>query len=146
MNKSVIVPLLAMIACIAGATASPNRVFSALDDVQMAQFIDPLDGVGSINFSPDGRYFVVVTERGLLRRNRPQDTISIWNTDSVRQFVLHPNVRAVKPILRVSMATYKDGPIITLKRRYKRERLRRSHRQTKTLRLMISIMGMSHIR
>jgi len=78
----------------------------------MAQFINPYDGQGSIEFSPDRHYFVVITERGLIAQNRPEDTISIWETSKVRAFANHPTDIAPKPAFRTSFATYRDGPIV----------------------------------
>jgi len=66
-----------------------------------------------IKYSPDSRYFAVVTERGRLDLNAPEDTISVFRIADVQRFLQHPdqgNLRTALPLAQ--MATDKDGPLI----------------------------------
>ncbi|MGC2547813.1 MAG: hypothetical protein WA426_18355 [Silvibacterium sp.] len=90
-----------------GLKESAQRHFTVEDDIEMSLF------QGGVTFSPDGRYFLVVTARGLLKQNAPEDTISIWSSSEVEKFVRTPRMSAPQPVVEVHMATYKDGPIIT---------------------------------
>src|SRR5260370_21708794 len=94
---------------------SPKRLFTAADDVGLTLFDyagrRPPGGV--IKFSPDGRYFAVVTEQGRLELNAPEDAIWIFRTEEVQTFVRRPGQpAALSPLRLVRMATDKDGPII----------------------------------
>lgn len=102
----------------AWAFASPGfaqRPFTAKDDVELALF--EYAGIGApggvIKYSPDARYFAIVTERGRLDLNAPEDTIWLFRTEDVQRFVHHPQqVEAPKPLSLVRMADAKDGPLI----------------------------------
>jgi dipeptidyl aminopeptidase/acylaminoacyl peptidase len=96
------------------ANSAAKRRFTVADDIAVSYFGDINGGeVAPVTFSPDGRYFVVDTERGLLDRDRPESTLRVYRTESVRQFLLHPEVtREPSPVEALSKATYKDGPII----------------------------------
>jgi dipeptidyl aminopeptidase/acylaminoacyl peptidase len=66
-----------------------------------------------IKYSPDGRYFAVVTERGRPELNAPEDTIWVFRTEEVRRFVARPKPDSAPSALPlVTLATDKDGPQI----------------------------------
>src|ERR1700687_5215134 len=73
-------------------TPADPRPFTAADDVGMALFEYAGMGTpgGVIKYSPDGRYFAVVTERGRLDLNAPEDTIWVFRIEDVQRFVQHP--------------------------------------------------------
>jgi len=101
------------LAAIAAPTA--ERPFTAKDDVGLSLF--EYDGravpAGVIKYSTDGQYFAVVTERGRLDLNAPEDTIWVFRTEDVQQFVQHPKTgNAPTPLALAQMATDKDGPLI----------------------------------
>src|SRR6266576_5769081 len=79
--------LLFVLATFECTSAFAQRPFTAKDDVGMALF-EYASG-GSIRYSPDARYFAVVTERGRLDLNAPEDTIWVFRTEEVQRFVLH---------------------------------------------------------
>lgn len=91
-----------------------QQQFTVTDDIGMVKFGDPYTGqADSITFSPDGSYFVVDTERGLLDQDRPESTLRLYYTEDVRQFLLRSGMRREpSPIWMISKSTYKDGPII----------------------------------
>lgn len=101
----------------AAATICPclGQRFTVADDIGMSYFGDPFnaDSVDAINFSPDGRYFVVNTQRGLLATNRPESTLRIYSTQSILHFLAQPkNGDRPIPALLLRKSESKDGPNI----------------------------------
>src|SRR6266480_4005125 len=96
--------------------ASVGRRFTAADDVGRALFEYAGQGApsgGVIKYSPDGRYFAVVTERGRLDLNAPEDTIWVFRIEEVQRFVQHPEGgKAPTALSLAQIATDKDGPLI----------------------------------
>jgi len=92
-----------------------KRRFTVADDIGLSHFGDPDGGEAApITFSPDGRYFVVDTERGLMDENRPESTLRIYRVMDVNRFLLHPeDTREPAPVWKLSRSTYRNGPIIT---------------------------------
>jgi dipeptidyl aminopeptidase/acylaminoacyl peptidase len=100
--------VLVMFGC---TSAFAQRPFTAKDDVGMALFESASGGL--ITYSPDAKYFAVVTERGRLDVNAPEDTIWVFRTEDVERFAKHPDLgSALAPMPLVRMATDKDGPLI----------------------------------
>jgi dienelactone hydrolase len=74
------------------------RPYEVRDTVELANFTVPP------TFSPDGRYFITVTERGVLPKGVTEATIWLFETAAVRQSISGgPTVRAI-PIARASAA------------------------------------------
>src|SRR5260370_20387710 len=92
-----------------------KRRFKVRDDIEWSQFGDLNNGQTSpVTFSPDGSYFVVHTEKGVLETNRSKSTLRVYRTRDVHRFLLHGETdRRPSPIWTLSKSTYKDGPIIT---------------------------------
>src|SRR5258708_7391345 len=92
-----------------------KRRFTVADDVGLTHFGDPYGGQADpVTFSPDGRYFVVDSERGMLHLNRSESTLRVFRTDDVREYLRHSEItREPPPIWMLSKSTYKNGPIIT---------------------------------
>src|SRR6266849_5734747 len=69
-----------------------QRPFSPEDDVGLTLFEYAGRGApgGVIKYSPDAKYFAVVTERGRLDLNAPEDTIWVFRMEEVQRFVEHP--------------------------------------------------------
>jgi dipeptidyl aminopeptidase/acylaminoacyl peptidase len=93
-----------------------QRRFTVADDIGVSLFQHPDSGPRDPNiFSPNGRYFVVQTERGLLDRNRSESTLRVYATEAVHRFLSRPELtREPAPLLTVSKSTYKDGFIISV--------------------------------
>lgn len=91
-----------------------KRRFSVTDDIALSHFGDIYTGlIEPISFSPDMRYLIVDTERGLLKEDRSESTLWIFRMDDIRQFVLHSEIiQKPKPIWVIRKSTYKDGPVI----------------------------------
>src|SRR5260370_12295199 len=68
----------------------------------------------NVRFSSDGNYFAVYSERGRLDLNRPEDSLRFYHSQDVRAFLEHAdNAEPPSPVWLVSLATDKEGPIIT---------------------------------
>src|SRR5437016_505589 len=80
------------------SSASGQRPFTVKDDVGIALFEYAGRGAagGVIKYSPDRQYFAVVTERGRLDLNTPEDMIWLFRLEDVQRFVQHPE-RGVIP-------------------------------------------------
>ena len=108
--------LIVIVTCIAHLPCNAQkRGFTVADDVALSHFGDILaNGVKALTFSPDGRYFVVETESGLLDQNRPESALRFYRTEDVRQFLLHSeNKSQPVPFWTLTESRYKDGPAIT---------------------------------
>src|ERR1700722_8553104 len=70
----------------AGAQQHP---FTVKDDIEMVRFSDasaPQDA-DVAKLSPDGRYFALVTSRGIIKTDEIESTISIYNSAECEAFV-----------------------------------------------------------
>ena len=87
---------------------SGPRGFSVADDIGLTR-------VGStVVFSPDDRYFAVVSEHGRLDLNRSESIVRVYVTEDVHHFLSQPDTTdEPSPFWTVSKSTYKDGPIIS---------------------------------
>jgi dipeptidyl aminopeptidase/acylaminoacyl peptidase len=104
-----------LIAILVSAPALGQRPFTAKDDVGLAMFEYAGQGPpgGVIKYSPDGRFFAVVTERGRLDLDAPEDTIWLFRIEDVDRFVEHPDGSDPPTALPVAqLATARDGPLI----------------------------------
>lgn len=107
-NLRTLSPLLVIGAFGPSHPCNAGRNFTVADDIAAAYFAAP------IMFSPNGQYFLVDTERGLLGRDRPESTLRVYSTESVGEFLLRSKkAREPSPEWTFRKSTYKDGPIIT---------------------------------
>lgn len=107
--------LASLLLFVCASNEAQKRSFSLADDIEMTKIsMTPQRSGGDVAmFSPDGQHMAVVTERGLVDRNLVEDSIWIWNTDELRQFVSNPKQPLPPPPARlVQMATFSKGPII----------------------------------
>jgi dipeptidyl aminopeptidase/acylaminoacyl peptidase len=91
------------------ARANGKRTFEVSDSVEMSYFgtlatsvPDDLDDDGVL--SPDGRYFVKVTDRGLLPQGVSESTVWIFDAAAVRKSVNDSRVPVPKPSALVRMS------------------------------------------
>ena len=89
--------------------------FTAEDEIRLYHFGDPYSGhPEGVFFSPDQRYFVVVAERGLLQRNRPETTLRIYSSEGVRNFLSHAaKGNEPTPLWILKESTFREGPLVT---------------------------------
>jgi dipeptidyl aminopeptidase/acylaminoacyl peptidase len=99
----------------AAAPCESLRHFTVVDEIGLTHFGDPYTGdAETIQISPDGRYLAVVTERGRIDLDRPEDILRIYDISSLRRFVVNPDgSQTLAPVCEFTRSTDKDGPIIT---------------------------------
>jgi len=93
-----------------------ERPFTVQDDIAFSYFGDLFSGglLASSVFSPDGRFFVIETERGRLDLGKPESTLRVFRTGDVQAFVAKSeNVAEPLPIWSFAESGHKDGPIVT---------------------------------
>src|SRR5258708_29199491 len=103
------------VAILLSSSAIGQRPFVAKDDVELALFEYAGRGApgGLIKYSPDDQYFAVVTERGRLDLNTPDDTIWVFRIADVQRFVQNPEQGTLPTAMPLAqMATDRDGPLI----------------------------------
>jgi hypothetical protein len=93
--------------------SSQNSAFTIQDDIAMVRFSDPfprsaVPGSDILPQSPDGRYFAVITTKGILKSDEIESQISIFDRDTIKSFV-QPNVMLPAPAPRV-IATIVGSP------------------------------------
>jgi dipeptidyl aminopeptidase/acylaminoacyl peptidase len=88
--------------------------FTVRHSIEMVTFSrDSYSGKsGSIKFSPDGRYFIAVTRRGLLESNQLESTVWLFDSAAVKAFIENPSsIPSPTPLVR--MAASSNGEPIT---------------------------------
>src|SRR5580704_10216055 len=68
-----------------------KRPFTVADDIGFAYFADLYGGAAAVEFSPDGNYFAVDTERGHLDLNTVEDSLAFYRSQDVEDFLRSPN-------------------------------------------------------
>jgi dipeptidyl aminopeptidase/acylaminoacyl peptidase len=100
-----------------------SRGFTVRDDIAMVRFSSPSALVkdDEAKFSPDGRYFAVVSSRGIIETNEIESTLSIFRADRVDPFITAsgsanaPQPRTTIKIASILTAEQSDayGAVIT---------------------------------
>lgn len=87
LHVGVLITLHALGALLVCARASA-REFTVRDSIEMTTFSDPsqIYGNGRAEPSPDGRYYAIVTTRGLLITNQVESAIWLFNTSSLAHY------------------------------------------------------------
>lgn len=95
--------------------ADTQRPFTVTDDIELSHFGDPFTARAEpVTFSPDGRYFVVDTERGRIDLDRPESILRVYRTTVVVRWLNSPeSEKELSPLWTVAKSSYRDGPIIT---------------------------------
>ncbi len=92
--------LIAVLGCLSIVCAhGAEKLFSVRDSIGLQQFVDPDAGSATriSKFSPDGKHFIVVTQRGLLAQDRVQSTIWMFDADAERGFLEGHTEHSVAP-------------------------------------------------
>jgi hypothetical protein len=59
-----------------------GKTFSVKDAIEMTEFAYPAIGLdGKVSFSPNRRYFMILTERGDTEKDVAEYTIWVWRSD-----------------------------------------------------------------
>jgi hypothetical protein len=100
---------------LANSSGAAARQFDVADDVDLTTFENAYTGHSDpVFFSPDQRYFVVITNRGRRDINRCESSLRIWLTSQVQYFLSSPTRHTPPaPFWVVSQNTSKYGPVIT---------------------------------
>jgi len=80
---------------------SSDRPFTVRDSIEMTTFSDPYmrSPEAKCKFSPDGKYFFVITTKGNLEHNQLQSALWLYSTEQVNVFLHGKNAVAPKPQL-----------------------------------------------
>jgi len=105
---------LACITILTQGAISHERLFTVRDSIAMSHFSEEgnlelsgftLDSGLLLRFSPDRRYFAVVTSRGILQSDTVESTIWVFSTTAVRAFLrASGSANGVQPHLAARMA------------------------------------------
>jgi len=76
--------VLTLYSFLGASSPSPTHLFAVRDSIEMVRFArrNPM-----VIFSPDRKYFAIVTSRGIIRSNEIESTIWVFATDAVLAFV-----------------------------------------------------------
>ena len=109
--------ILIVASCLGYAATSPDaqqtkKRFTVADEIALTLFDAPNGRPAEVRFSPDGNYFAVWTERGLLDRNRVEDSLRLYRSRDVEKFLEHSDMsQAASPVWIVSRSD-REGPVI----------------------------------
>ena len=81
-----------------------KRPFEVKDSIEMARFSDPnelLPGA-TAKYSPDGKYFVCTTTRGLLRSNKVESTLWVFRTMEGRSYLSSNGASKIPRPIRIA--------------------------------------------
>lgn len=102
------------------SSSAQSRTLTVREAIEMHTFIDPYPFsptsllTQDVKFSPDNRFFAVVTQRGLLSTNQLESTIWVFDVKVVRQFLAHTNGAPHRnPRAVARMTTVGNDPSIT---------------------------------
>src|SRR3977135_2303322 len=106
--------VLALLLAAVGTHGAVGKPLTVADEIGLAHFGDPYGGEAeSVQFSPDGRYFAALTERGRIDLNRPEDTLRIYRVQEVLSALGRgEGAEPPTPVWAFERSTDKDGPII----------------------------------
>ncbi len=96
-----------------GSAQQTKRPFTVADEIELATFGDPYAGrMEAVQFSPDGKYFAIATERGRLDTNRVEDSLRFYRSQDVENFLEHSGESQPPPPVWVVNRSDKEGSII----------------------------------
>jgi WD40 repeat protein len=108
-----IVVLVLSLAC--GATRchaqQAKKPFTVADEVGLTLFGTPAGGRPEVHFSPDGNYLAVRSTRGRLDINYVEDSLRIYRSQDVMNFVDHSDESRPSPVWTITRTGKEDGVI-----------------------------------
>jgi hypothetical protein len=89
-----------------------KRPFTVADEIGLTLFDDPDGGDPELRFSPNGNYFAVWSERGLVSANRVEDSLTFYRTADIRDFMRQAASPSPPRPLWTVKRTEKEGRVI----------------------------------
>jgi dipeptidyl aminopeptidase/acylaminoacyl peptidase len=98
-----------------GSCQSSRREFTLADDIELSQFVEGAytGETGPISLSPNGKYFVTITERGRLKTDRVESTLRVYSLKAIQQSLDASPDNQPTALWTLTEATYKQSPIIS---------------------------------
>jgi hypothetical protein len=102
-KKQLVAAAAALTLLATNVAAKAQHLFDARDAIEMSRFsnLTPSDEHSPIRFSPDGKYFVFVTSRGVLASDEIESRMSVYNSLRVGTFVRRTSTPVPQPRLLV---------------------------------------------
>lgn len=109
MKKQFVTAAAALTLLSTNVTAKAQHLFDTRDAIEMSRFsnLTPSDEHAPVRFSPDGRYFVFVTSRGVLASDEIESRMWIYSSHRVGTFLRGASTMAPQPRL---LATARSTP------------------------------------
>jgi len=95
--------------CADNLTNDTKRPFNVADDVGLVRLSDTAQ---ALNFSPDGKYFAVVTSRGRLDLNRVEGSVRFYSLADVDRWLKKSGESEMSPLWSINLSTSATGPAI----------------------------------
>ena len=113
-NRLVACALASLAVLIAPAHSRALKPFTVAEEIGLAHFDVPFYAEPTL-LSPNGRFIALQpAEHGLLKKNRVEDELRVYEVAALREFLRHPSAAsAPNPVLDLRESTYRDGPIIS---------------------------------
>lgn len=89
-----------------------KKPFTVADDIEITLFRTIGEPPKKVEFSPDGDYFAVYSERGRLDLNRLEDSLRFYRSQDVADFLKHSNESHPPSPVWVLNRFDKEGPVI----------------------------------
>lgn len=82
-----IVLTIVMVVSAASTAGAYDRTFTVRDSIEMSRFLRYDPNNQQIAYSPDGRYFAVVTSRGVIQSDAIESTVWVFQMDAMRRYL-----------------------------------------------------------
>jgi dipeptidyl aminopeptidase/acylaminoacyl peptidase len=87
-----------------------KKTFTVADEIGLTHFGDPYTGQAeAVQFSPDGNYFAVYSQRGRLDKNLVEGSIRFYRTQDADSFLEHSNQLQPPSPIWVVTRSYREG-------------------------------------
>ncbi len=109
-----IICLLAVLIGSGAPQQAVKRPFTVADDIALSRFGSSTSDDDLFAFSPDHRFFAVLTEHGRLDLNRPESILRVYGSEDIIGILKEgQSTREPSPVWEIRRSTYRHGPIVT---------------------------------